>query len=262
MTDGIEQEAKSYRIFGFPITPVTKEDILDLISGAVSKDSHCIIASQNMHGVYTYFKDEQFRKLHDQSVVHIDGMPIIWMARLCGLKLGAEYRTGWIDWFMPLMERATRENWRVFYLGSEDKVLQDGLAFVRKAYPNIQLAGRNGFFNSSHDHPENLEVINEINDFGTNVLIVGMGMGRQEHWILENLDRLKVNCIGTSGACIEYFAGAVPTPPRWLGSLGLEWAYRLLSNPRRFAWRYLVEPWITAWLILANQFRERSRKHS
>lgn len=251
----MEQEAKSHRIFGFKITPIKIDGILTMIGDAVARDSRFIIASQNMHGVYSYFKDEKFRQLHEMSVVHIDGMPIIWMARLCGIKLSSDYRTGWIDWFMPLMEQADKQNWRVFYLGAEAKVLKDGLDHVKRAYPDIQLSGRDGFFDASRDSAENLEVIKQINDFKTNVLIVGMGMGRQEHWILENLDRLNVNCIGTCGACIEYFAGAVPTPPRWLGRLGLEWAYRLLSNPRRFAWRYLIEPWITAWLILNHQLR-------
>ena len=56
---------------------------------------------------------------------------------------------------------------------------------------------------------------------------------------------------------MEYFAGAVPTAPRWLAPLGLEWLYRLLSNPRRFWRRYLIEPWIVAWFLLTRSNRRR-----
>jgi len=67
-------------------------------------------------------------------------------------------------------------------------------------------------------------------------------MPRQEHWILENFDRLDANVILPSGAATNYVAGVVPDPPRWTGKLGLEWACRLFAEPKRLTYRYLVEP--------------------
>jgi N-acetylglucosaminyldiphosphoundecaprenol N-acetyl-beta-D-mannosaminyltransferase len=87
-----------------------------------------------------------------------------------------------------------------------------------------------------------------------------MGMGRQEQWIFENRATLRTHCIGTCGACMEYFAGAAPTPPRWMGPLGVEWLFRLLSDPKRFWKRYLVEPWIVAWLLATGAARRRRRR--
>src|SRR5690606_21110319 len=78
------------------------------------------------------------------------------------------------------------------------------------------------------------------------ILIVGMGMPRQEIWVYENRSSLSATVILTAGACMDYIAGAVPVPPRWLGPIGLEWAYRLATNPRRLATRYLLEPWALA----------------
>jgi N-acetylglucosaminyldiphosphoundecaprenol N-acetyl-beta-D-mannosaminyltransferase len=72
---------------------------------------------------------------------------------------------------------------------------------------------------------------------------------------LDNLDQLEVSCIGTSGALMEVIAGKLSIPPRWMGTLGIEWLYRLWKTPRRVAHRYLVEPWLLAWLILRNQVR-------
>jgi exopolysaccharide biosynthesis WecB/TagA/CpsF family protein len=63
-------------------------------------------------------------------------------------------------------------------------------------------------------------------------LMVGMGMPRQEHWVLDHLDTLP-NCpILTCGACFEYIAGVQRTPPRWMGRIGLEWLARLVMDPR------------------------------
>jgi N-acetylglucosaminyldiphosphoundecaprenol N-acetyl-beta-D-mannosaminyltransferase len=82
------------------------------------------------------------------------------------------------------------------------------------------------------------------------VLIVGMGMPRQQHWTLDNAERLAVNVVSTCGAALDYVAGAIPTPPRWAGRAGLEWACRLAAEPRRLASRYLVEPWGLAPCVL------------
>jgi N-acetylglucosaminyldiphosphoundecaprenol N-acetyl-beta-D-mannosaminyltransferase len=161
---------------------------------------------------------------------------------------------------MPLMHKAAESGWRVYYLGAEESVLQRGLANIRAQCPGISITGHNGYFDPRPDHPENNAIVQDINAYRPHVLVVGMGMGRQERWIMDNLDRLEVNGIGTSGACIEYFAGAVPTPPRWLGPIGLEWLYRLCTNPRRFAWRYLVEPWLVLGFILGHMIHKPKTK--
>jgi len=248
---------KSFNLLGFKITPLTVDQLIGIVGDLVVTGSTGVIASMNLHGVYSFFKDERFRALHlrDDTFVHIDGMPIILMGRLCGLPVRREHRTAWIDWFMPLMAAAERNRWRTYYLGGNRAVLERGLARIRDAHRDLRIEGHDGYFDARPDGPENEAVIEAINAFRPHLLVVGMGMGRQEHWILDNIDRLQANCIATSGACIEYFAGAVPTPPRWTGQIGLEWAYRLCTNPRRFAWRYLIEPWVTVWLMAAYHAR-------
>lgn len=59
-----------------------------------------------------------------------------------------------------------------------------------------------------------------------------------------------------AGACLEFISGHAVTPPRWLGPLGLEWAHRFVSDPRRFAFRYLVEPWRVLFEVLKNDLAE------
>ena len=88
--------------------------------------------------------------------------------------------------------------------------------------------------------------------------MVGMGMPRQEFWTQENCARLKAHVIlSSSGAAFEYVAGAVPTPPRWAGRMGLEWIFRLVHEPRRLFTRYLIEPWYILLLLLQDYPRNR-----
>ena len=248
----------SHRIFGFKITPITTPQILDLISENVEEGTTCIIASQNVHGLYKYFTDDSFRRLHECACVRIDGMPLVWLARLHGLQVRREHRAAMIDCFPEFLKRGAEEGWRIFYLGGRPEVAAAGRERLHGVYPGLQFESHHGYFPESPDSAENGAVIERINAFRPHVLMVGMGMGRQERWILDNADRLSANCIWTCGALLEYFAGAVPVAPRWLGQIGLEWAYRFCSNPRRFAWRYLVEPWLVVGLIVGYRLRRRT----
>ena len=72
--------------------------------------------------------------------------------------------------------------------------------------------------------------------------MVGMGMPRQEVWVLENLEALPLCAVFTVGGAFDYEAGAQVPAPRWVARLGLEWLFRLASNPGRMFKRYCVEP--------------------
>jgi N-acetylglucosaminyldiphosphoundecaprenol N-acetyl-beta-D-mannosaminyltransferase len=77
-----------------------------------------------------------------------------------------------------------------------------------------------------------------------------MSTPRQAHGILDNLEQIPAHIILPSGAAIDYIAGAVPTPPRWSGNLGLEWRFRLIAEPKRLWQRYLIEPWfLLQWFL-------------
>ena len=96
----------------------------------------------------------------------------------------------------------------------------------------------------------------EIRDYDPDILLVGMGMPRQETWILENQKDIAAHAIFTSGALMDYVAGETPAPPRWLGPLGLEWLYRLLSEPGRLWRRYLLEPWLILFYMASRYLRK------
>jgi N-acetylglucosaminyldiphosphoundecaprenol N-acetyl-beta-D-mannosaminyltransferase len=131
----------------------------------------------------------------------------------------------------------------VFYLGSKPGVAERSAQTLREQYPTLQIATAHGYFDSNSGSAENQDVLDTINAYQPNLLMVGMGMPRQERWVLENRKHLSANAIVPSGALMDYLAGEIPTPPRWTGRFGVEWLYRLLCEPKRLAFRYLIEPW-------------------
>jgi N-acetylglucosaminyldiphosphoundecaprenol N-acetyl-beta-D-mannosaminyltransferase len=115
-----------------------------------------------------------------------------------------------------------------------------------------------GYFDAGSGSAENEAILQQVNRYKPDLLMVGMGMPRQELWIQANFHRLEAHVIMPSGAAIDYTAGAVPTPPRWAGDMGIEWLFRLLSEPRRLFSRYLIEPWYILGLMIMDCLRRAS----
>ncbi|OKH38522.1 glycosyltransferase [Calothrix sp. HK-06] len=241
----------AYQFLGVQLNALSIPELNSLIDEAVQKNRKWIIANHNLHSLYIYHNDPKMRAFYAKAeYTHIDSMPLVLVGKLLGFPLKREQRVTYADWVWPLMEEASRKNWRVFYLGSKPGVAEKGANILRQKYPGLQIACTDGYIDVRKNSKENLATIDAINAYQPHILMVGMSMPRQEHWILDNLDRLSVNSILTSGACLDYVAGAVPTPPRWMGKLGLEWLYRLSSEPKRLWKRYLVEPWFLSKLLL------------
>lgn len=241
----------SYNLLGVRINPLAIRELNALISEMVNSDKHCIIANQNLHSIYIYHHDLKMQTFSTRAqYMHVDGMPIILLGKLLGYPLRQKHRVTYVDWIDPLMAEATSQGWRLFYLGSKPDVVECGANILREKFPGLQIMTANGYFDATVDSVENHKIIEKINAYQPDVLMVGMGMPRQEHWILDNLECLNANVILTCGACMDYIAGAIPTPPRWMGRVGLEWLYRLCSEPKRLWQRYLIEPWFIAKLFL------------
>jgi len=245
-----ESQFVDLRVLGARLNALSPDDIFRFcIEVTRFRSGPFVIASQNMHGVHTYLTDDNFASLHEhpRTLVHIDGTPLVWLGRMKGYDLTNDHRTGCIDWIPDLLDLAIDQHWRVFYLGSTNDVVERGADELRARHPGLNLRTRHGYFDSAPDSLENYRVVREINDYQPDILLVGMGMGRQERWILDNLDVLDAQVVITTGAMMDLVAGELRMAPRWLGPLGLEWAFRLWDDAPRVAHRYLVEPWLILW---------------
>jgi N-acetylglucosaminyldiphosphoundecaprenol N-acetyl-beta-D-mannosaminyltransferase len=237
----------SHDCFGVKITPMTQADLLTLYRDRINARIQCVTAYQNMHGLHVRLRDAALDRLHrlPNTFVYIDGMPLVLLSRMAGIDATRAHRVTFVDFIWSLFGLADREKWRIYYLGASKDVLADGLTAIRKRLPSLEIIGHSGFFDAG-DAAANRHILDEIAAFRPDLVIVGMGMGRQESWIYDNLAELAPASVCAVGALIEYIAGAVPVPPRWMGRMGLEWAFRFLSDPKRFWFRYLVEPWVVA----------------
>jgi len=245
----------SGRIFGFRITPTTPFDIIDATQLSIQHNRQLIIAHQNLHGLYLANTNHAFRTLHElpQTLVHIDGFPLVYLAWLHGLRhTKMQHRAAIHDWLPHFARVASDKRWRMYCLGSNKNVNAQAVRKLSKLAPDTAIKGVDGYFDTTIGSPDNQAVLDDIADFNPDIILVGMGMGRQEQWILDNHDQLGNRCIIAVGACLEYMTGEMRMSPRWFGPFGLEAAWRLVSHPRRYAHRYLIEPWLLLGLLVKS----------
>jgi len=185
-----------------------------------------------------------FRRFYDDAQYTLaDGMSIVALGKLYGQKINYQHRVAYNDWLPIMLPIAVQNGWRLFYLGSTADVADKGARVLTARFPGLQIKTHDGHFDVQRHGADNLKVLAQISEYQPHILFVGMGVPRQEQWIQENRDAIDANVILPSGATLDFIAGAKRMAPRWMGAIGLEWAFRLATEPRRLASRYLVEPW-------------------
>ena len=187
-------------------------------------------------------KDVLFSEaLQKGDVLIPDGISIVKACRFLNAKSQPKERIAGWDLFVYEMEKLNRVGGRVMFLGSSDAVLNLIRQRVAEKYPKIEVDTYSPPYKPEFSDEENEAMISAINHSNPDLLWIGMTAPKQEKWAYTHLDRLDVHChIGTIGAVFDFFAGTVKRAPERWQRVGLEWLYRLLSEPRRMWRRYFI----------------------
>lgn len=245
-------EIAKYKFLDITVHTMTKERLYQIIRESIVNNCKVLVANHNLHSIYIYHHNSKMRSFYSQAdYTMIDGMPIVFFGKLLKYPLERTNRITCLDWTSPVFQEASEKQWRIFYLGSKPKISQRGEKIIKKLFPKLQIQFHHGYFS----HTENEIIIHKINSFKTDILMVGMGMPRQEHWIYDNYCKISAKITFLKGGYLDYIAGSNYTPPRWLGNYSLEWLYRLMSDPTRLVTRYLLEPCYVINLLLKELLR-------
>lgn len=187
-------------------------------------------------------KDVLFSEaLQKGDVLIPDGISIVKACRFLNAKSQPKERIAGWDLFVYEMEKLNRVGGKVMFLGSSDAVLNLIRHRVAEKYPKIEVDTYSPPYKPEFSDEDNEAMISAINHSNPDLLWIGMTAPKQEKWAYTHLNRLDVHChIGTIGAVFDFFAGTVKRAPERWQRVGLEWLYRLLSEPRRMWRRYFI----------------------
>jgi len=252
------------KLFQVGIDQVDNQETIQKIEEfIISKKSHQIVTPDTL-AVLRARKDPEYHAiLKSADLVTPDGAGILWATITLDHPL-PERVTG-IDIIHNICRLAAKKGYSLYLLGSYPGVAGEAALNLTRKYPGIKIAGtHHGYFagedsqncedvknGNSDKNKEEKEIIAEIKENRPDILLVGMGVPKQEKWISKNLDKLNVPvCMGVGGS-FDVLSGRIPRAPLWMQRHGMEWVYRSIKQPNR-AFRTLALFYFI-WLVILGK---------
>ena len=227
-----------------------------MLSWASSHESK-VVCVANVHMlIEAYWHSDLADVLKDADIVTPDGMPLVWMIRLMAAR--KQNRVAGMDILLSLCESAQKQNFSVFFLGSEATILEKMNAKLQQKFPSLKIAGMEPLPFRPLTPAEYDAIIHKINQSGATLVFVALGCPKQEYWMHEHKGKIQAVMIGL-GAVFPVFAGVHKRAPLWIREAGLEWLYQLIQEPSRLWSRYMktIPPfiWLASRQLLTSKLR-------
>jgi len=226
--DSVGQFPKRAYILGIPFYALTMEETLDILEGYLAEPKNHIVITPNPEGVMQARRNPEFAAAIKSADLRLaDGTGIVLAAKFTGQKIPGRVRG--VDTTLAFFERLTKKDrdFTVYFLGAKPGVAEKAKANMEARYPSMKVAGyHHGFFT------DDAQIINEINSLSPDILLVCIGMPRAELWATKHRD-INARITMCLGGTLDIMAGEVQLAPPIMRKWGLEWLYRLVSQPSR-----------------------------
>ena len=240
---------KKTDIRGLKIANVNMDEALRFISDGLSSGKSLSVFTPNAEIAYRAIKDPSLMDIINRCDMAVpDGIGIVKASRI--LKRPLKEKVAGVELGLKVAELAALKAYKIFLYGGKPEVSKKAAVELKNKYPTLNVAGiSHGYRNDT------ASVINEINESGADILYVCLGSPRQEKWIDENRKSLKsVKLFMGLGGSLDVYSGNAKRAPRIFIRLGLEWFYRLLSDPKRiFRMTALPRFYFGTWLYRFKQ---------
>lgn len=250
------EPASNTEILGCRVSKVTLFKALELLEEWIQRPAPRAryVVATGFHGLWEAQKDPEFQKvLNSADLFCPDGIAPVWLSRLSGDALPE--RVPGPDLLAAFLAQADKSGHSSFFFGDTDETLAALTENVQKAYPGHRIAGVLSPPFRATSAEEDAAIIEEINRARPDVLWVGLGMPKQDWWIHNHRDRLRVPVVVGIGAAFRFLSGSVKRAPKWIGNNGFEWLWRLAAEPRKLWRRDLID----GPRFLANAFVQTMR---
>jgi N-acetylglucosaminyldiphosphoundecaprenol N-acetyl-beta-D-mannosaminyltransferase len=225
-------------VVGILINAVDYEAAVEFVVRAAREKRSAAISALAVHGLMTGVLDrEQKFRLNSFNLLVPDGQPVRWVLNWL-YRAGLRDRVYGPNLTLRLCDRAVEEGLAIYFYGSTAEVLAALKQSLQLKFPGIIIAGMETSKFRRLNFTEKEELAGRIRSSGASILFVGLGCPRQEVFAYEFRGLLPMPILAV-GAAFPFLAGFIPQAPRWMQDAGLEWVFRLVSEPRRLWRRYL-----------------------
>lgn len=225
-------------VLGAGISILNLRTALDAIAAAVREKRKGYICVTGVHGVMEAQDDAAFKKiLNGAFLCTPDGMPMVWAGKLNGHREMS--RVYGPDLMLEVCAWSETSGAKHFFYGGADGVAEQLAQKLREKFPKLQVAGTFTPPFRALNEVELKQLSEKISATKPDILWVGLSTPKQEKFMAEFLPKLDVPLMVGVGAAFDFHSGRTKQAPRWMQRSGLEWFFRLCSEPRRLGKRYL-----------------------
>ena len=226
--------SKKTHVLGVPFDAVTMEQAVEKAKKMLGEEGQHFICTPNPEIVMEAQKDKELMDiLHEADMVIPDGIGVVWASKYSEIRL--KERVAGYDLTQNLMAELAATGETFYFFGGAPGVASTAARMMMKKYPGLKVVGvHNGYF----DEKEEKKIIQDINTNSPSILLVGLGAPKQEKWIYDNIRLVGAKVAIGVGGSFDVMAGNVKRAPKIFQKLGLEWFYRLITQPTR--WRRMM----------------------
>lgn len=219
-----------------PVDGVDMAEVLSVVDAFIRDGAPHYNVAINAAKVVEYQDDPRLRDAIDCAhLLTADGQAVVWASQLLGESVPA--RVAGADIMEQLLAHAANRGYSVYLLGARDEIVEACVHKATSLYPSLRIAGyRNGYFSEAEEN----DVVAAIRSAKPDILFLGFGTPAKEYFMHRRYRELGVPFVMGVGGTFDVFAGLVRRAPQWMQRCGLEWAFRLVQEPRRMWKRYLV----------------------
>ncbi len=233
----LEQTLPSLHILGVRVHEVSMPQALESLAAMIREGTPHQVVTVNPEFVMAAQQNHLFRNVLNRAALAVpDGIGIVLAS--WWLRQPMRERVSGVDLVEQFAEVSSRNGYRIFLLGAQPGVAERAGQKLRERHPGLIIAGSHP--GSPHPDDED-EICRKILETAPHVLLVAYGSPQQDLWIARTAARLRIPVAIGVGGTFDFIAGITVRAPRWIRSIGMEWFYRLVREPRRF-FRMLALP--------------------
>jgi len=254
MTDSV----KSIDICDVPVSSVNIPHACEVIDGWIAKREKVYVCVAPVSTVVDCQSDREYMDvLQKADMVTPDGIPLVWIAKMKGDR--HIDRTYGPDLMLALCDYGQNKGHKHYFYGATESTCRILKNVLKDRFPDIIIIGEYAPPYSRSVVDEDQAVIDRINALNPDILWVGLGSPKQDFWMVRHRSRLNVPVMIGVGAAFDFIAGVKRQAPRWMQRSGLEWLFRLCSEPKRLWKRYLIGNSKFIFLLFKSMFKVNSK---
>lgn len=250
------QGLQTFNVLGIPIAVIDLNRAARLIAQWKDDPRGRAVGVREVASVMAMRRDPALIEIAQRTAMNVpDGMPLVWIGQWRGLPVS---RTCGPDLMEMVLRQSPKTGLKHFFYGGKEGVADTLADRFRAKIPNLQIVGTYCPPFRALTDEEDAALVQMIRSSGADVVWVGISSPKQDVWMDAHINRLPLTMIGV-GAAFDYHAGVVKRAPKWMQGSGLEWLHRLITEPRRLWYRYLVLAPKFVFLVAAEALFRRNK---